>query len=96
MEERKQAGSAEVGRGEKSYRETELFKEHPQLSAAGIHLRLQSFWGPLFACPLQKERNLLSAIIVAQTWTLFIMTEPRLSKKYGTIVPMTQWTIRWR
>ena len=96
MEERKQTGSAEEGRGQKNYEETELFQKQPQLSAAGIHLRLQSFWGPLFACPLQKERNLLSAIIVAQTWTPFIMTEPRLSKKCGIIVPMTHWTIRRR
>ena len=29
-----------------------------------------------------------------QTWTLVILTEPRLSKKYGTVVPMTQMTYK--
>lgn len=63
-EERKQAGSAEVGRGrKKSYEETELFQKQPQLSAAGIHLRLQSFERTTLHMSSAKERNLLSAII---------------------------------
>ena len=29
-----------------------------------------------------------------QTWTLVILTEPKLSKQYGTVVPMTQMTYK--
>ena len=29
-----------------------------------------------------------------QTWTLVILTEPKLFKQYGTVVPMTQMTYK--
>ena len=65
MEERKWTRPADEGRGE-NCEETELFQKQPKPSPAGVLLRLQGFWGPLFACSLQKKRkkNLPSANIV--------------------------------
>ena len=65
MEERKQAGSAEEGSREENFEETEEVQMQPQPSPERLLLGLQSFRKPLFACPLQKERNFLSSIIVA-------------------------------
>ena len=63
-EEIKQAGSAEDGSRE-DCEETKEVQMQPQSRPGRVLLRLQSFWKPLFPCPRQKERNLLSAIIVA-------------------------------
>ena len=69
-EERKWTDLADEGRGE-NCEETEQFQKQPKPSPAGVLLRLQGSWGPLFACSLQKKKkkererkNLLSANIV--------------------------------
>ena len=78
------------GKGREGLRETEQFQKQPWPSPAGVLLGCHIFWEPLFTHPLQKERNLLSAIIVSPTRTPIILTEARLYKKYETIVLMTR------
>ena len=60
---KEKAGSAKDGPGEKDCEETEGVQTQPQPSPAGLRLGLECP-NPLFACPLQKERKLLSAISV--------------------------------
>ena len=62
---KEKTGSAKDGRGEKDCEETEEVQMQPEPSLARILLGFQSFQEPLFTCPLQKERNLLTAITVA-------------------------------
>lgn len=63
MEERKKAGSAKDGRGEKDCEETEgVWWRTAQPCRAPPST--WEFPNPLFTCPLQKERKLLSAISV--------------------------------
>ena len=53
------------GEGREGLQETEQFQKQPWPSPAKVLPGCHIFWETLFTCPLQKERNLLSAIILA-------------------------------